>query len=143
MLGVWFKNVALHVAKVRLTCERNAHYAHDYKILTQKIYMQVRSPIQLVRVNSQKTTCSSENNNVLLGGGPVVGPRYNAKVWSYMDLCSYVVAGQLDSRKNFKLQVGIMSPANRKRSPHKSKRSQFSNHLPPTPTALTVTSDAQ
>ena len=36
------------------------------------------------------------------GGGPVVGPRNNAKVWSYMDLCSYVVAGQLDSSKNYK-----------------------------------------
>ena len=27
-LSAWFKNVALPVAKVRLTCERNAHYAH-------------------------------------------------------------------------------------------------------------------
>ena len=85
-LSAWFKNVALLVAKVRLTCERNAHYAHDYKNFTQKLYMQVRSSIQLVRVNSQKATCSSEDNDVLLGGGPVVGPRNNAKVWSYMDL---------------------------------------------------------
>ena len=64
--------------------------------------MQVRSSIQLVRVNSQKATCSSEDNGVLLGGGPVVGSRNNAKVWFYMDLCSYVVAGQLDSSKNYK-----------------------------------------
>ena len=31
-----------------------------------------------------------------------MGPRNNAKVWSYIDLCSYVVAGQLDSSKNYK-----------------------------------------
>ena len=107
-LSAWFKNVAILVAKVRLTCERNAHYAHNYKALMQKIYIQGSSGNKVVTSGLQSNT-PSKYDDVLLGGGPVVGSRNNAKVWSYVDLCPYVVAGQLNSSKNYKF--GLYIPA--------------------------------
>ena len=75
-----------------MTCERNAHYAHNYKALMQRIYIQGSSGNKVVASGLQSNT-PSKYDDVLLGGGPVVGSRNNAKVWSYVDLCPYVVAG--------------------------------------------------